>query len=220
MRDRYNKQLSKLNSEILDYGLMAEKILEMAITSLINQDIKLANEVKKFEEEMDKKEHVLENKCLEILALQQPMAKDLRVVSSVIKMISDIERIGDLSENIADATIKIGNEPFIKPLIDIPKMYKICCEMISKSLESYINEDAVEAERICRMDDQIDSIFLNIVDEIFEIVSRDSSCIKQGMQFLLISRYIERIADHVTNICESVNYIATGNREFKKENIN
>ena len=180
MRNQYSKELSKLNEEILNFGAMAEKIVSMAIESLINHNTDLALETIAFENEMDKKAEELESQCLDILALQQPMAKDLRIVASVIKMIADIERIGDLSEDIAEATIKIGNEEFIKPLID----------------------------------DIVDSIFKNVSTEIFYLINKEISFIHQGMQLLLVARFLERIADHVTNICEGVNYIVTGSRKF------
>lgn len=214
MRNQYSKELSKLNEEILNFGAMAEKIVSMAIESLINHNTDLALETIAFENEMDKKAEELESQCLDILALQQPMAKDLRIVASVIKMIADIERIGDLSEDIAEATIKIGNEEFIKPLIDIPKMADISRDMIRKALDCYVNEDVSLAYKVFTMDDIVDSIFKNVSTEIFYLINKEISFIHQGMQLLLVARFLERIADHVTNICEGVNYIVTGSRKF------
>lgn len=214
MREKYNRELSKLNEEILNYGSMAEKIITMAVDSLLQQDTKLALEAIAFEDEMDKKAEELENQCLDILALQQPMAKDLRIVATVIKIIADIERIGDLSENIAEATVKIGNEAFIKPLIDIPKMAEMCKEMLHKSLECYLNEDISLAYKVFTMDDIVDTIFRDISTEIFYLINKDINFIHQGMQLLLVARFLERIADHITNVCEGVNYIATGNKKF------
>ena len=214
MRDKYSKELSRLNEELLSFGAMAEKIIAMAVESLINQNTNLALEAIAFEDEMDKKAEELENQCLDILALQQPMAKDLRIVASVIKMIADLERIGDLSENIAEATIKIGNEEFIKPLIDIPKMADICRDMIKKALECYVNEDVSLAFKVFTMDDIVDTIFRDVSTEIFYLTNKEISFIHQGMQLLLVARFLERIADHTTNICEGVNYIVTGNKKF------
>lgn len=214
MREKYSRELNKLNEELLNYGSMAEKIISMAIESLLKQDTKLALEAIAFEDEMDKKAEELENQCLDILALQQPMAKDLRIVASVIKIIADIERIGDLSENIAEATVKIGTEAFIKPLIDIPKMANISIDMLKKSLECYLNEDISLAYKVFTMDDIVDTIFRDISTEIFYLTNKDISFMHQGMQLLLVARYLERIADHITNICEGVNYIATGNKKF------
>lgn len=214
MREKYSRELSKLNEEILNYGSMAEKIISMAVESLLKQDTKLALEAIAFEDEMDKKAEELENQCLDILALQQPMAKDLRIVATVIKIIADIERIGDLSENIAEATVKIGTEAFIKPLIDIPKMADISIDMLKKALECYLNEDISLAYKVFAMDDIVDTIFRDISTEIFYLTNKDISFMHQGMQLLLVARYLERIADHITNICEGVNYIATGNKKF------
>ncbi len=214
MREKYNRELNRLNEEILSFGAMAEKIISMAIDSLLNQDTKLAFETIAFEDEMDKKAEELESQCLDILALQQPMAKDLRIVATVIKMIADIERIGDLSENIAEATIKIGSETFIKPLIDIPKMADICKEMLKQALECYLKEDVSLAYKIFTMDDIVDAIFKDVSAEIFYIINKDISFIHQGMQLQLVARFLERIADHTTNICEGVSYIVTGNKKF------
>ena len=214
MRNQYSKELNKLNEEILNFGAMAEKIISMAMESLLNHNTNLALDTIAFEEEMDKKAEELETQCLEILALQQPMAKDLRLVASIIKMISDIERIGDLSEDIAEATIKIGNEAFIKPLIDIPKMADIARDMIKKALDCYMKEDVSLAYKVFTMDDIVDSIFKDVSTEIFYLINKEISFIHQGMQLLLVARYLERIADHTTNICEGVNYIVTGNRKF------
>ncbi len=214
MRNQYNKELSKLNEELLNFGAMAEKIVGMAIESLINKNTNLALETIAFEDEMDKKAEELENQCLDILALQQPMAKDLRIVASVIKMIADIERIGDLSENIAEATIKIGTEEFIKPLIDIPKMADIARDMIKRALECYVKEDVSLAYKVATMDDIVDNIFKDVSTEIFYLINKEISFIHQGMQLLLVARFLERIADHTTNICEGVNYIVTGNKKF------
>ncbi len=214
MREKYSRELNRLNEEILNYGSMAEKIISMAVESLLKQDTKMALEAIAFEDEMDKKAEELENQCLDILALQQPMAKDLRIVASVIKIIADIERIGDLSENIAEATVKIGSEAFIKPLIDIPKMADICRDMLKKSLECYLNEDISLAYKVFTMDDIVDTIFRDISTEIFYLTNKNISFIHQGMQLLLVARFLERIADHITNICEGVNYIVTGNKKF------
>ncbi len=214
MRNQYSKELTKLNEEILNFGAMAEKIVSMAIESLINHNTNLALETIAFENDMDKKAEELESQCLDILALQQPMAKDLRIVASVIKMIADIERIGDLSEDIAEAAIKIGNEEFIKPLIDIPKMADIARDMIKKALDCYVKEDVSLAYKVFTMDDIVDSIFKDVSTEIFYLINKEITFIHQGMQLLLVARFLERIADHTTNICEGVNYIVTGNRKF------
>gem|GEM_PF-600261 len=186
MRNQYNKELSKLNEELLNFGAMAEKIVGMAIESLINQNTNLALETIAFEDEMDKKAEELENQCLDILALQQPMAKDLRIVASVIKMIADIERIGDLSENIAEATIKIGTEEFIKPLIDIPKMADIARDMIKRALECYVKEDVSLAYKVATMDDIVDNIFKDVSTEIFYLINKEIKKIESRKEKLAI----------------------------------
>ncbi len=215
MREKYIEQLEDLNEEILNMGSMAEKILDMSINALINHDLNLAHEIIEFEKEIDKKEAEIDEKCLEIIALQQPLAGDLRRVAAIIKMISDLERIGDLSENIAEIVIRIGNEKFIKPLIDIPKMAEITKDMIKSSLDCFVKEDINLAYKVITMDDIVDDLYRDIYLELLYMISKDSEIINQAIELLFIGRYLERIADHATNICEYVNYMVTGNTKFK-----
>lgn len=214
MREKYIEQLEDLNEEILNMGSMAEKILDMTITALLNHDIDLACKVIEFEKEIDKKESELDEKCLQLIALQQPLAGDLRRVAAIIKMISDLERIGDLSENIAEIVVRIGKEKFIKPLVDIPKMAEITKEMIKSALDCFVKEDINLAYKVFTMDDIVDNIYKEIYMELLYMISKNSNIINQAIDLLFIGRYLERIADHATNICEYVNYMVTGNKRF------
>lgn len=216
MRKTYLEELEILNEEFLKFGSMGEKIVHMAVDSLINHDIDLALEVIKFEDEMDKEYAKIQEQCISILALQQPVAKDLRNVVAIIKVTTDLERIGDLSEDIADVVVIIGNEKYIKPLLDIPKLAHICENMIAKSLDCYVKKDAIKAYKIFAMDDLADRLFSLVTTDIMNLVNEDINSIYQGMQFIMVARYLERIADHATNICEGINYIVTGESSFEK----
>ncbi|HBH12456.1 MAG: Phosphate transport system regulatory protein PhoU [Clostridiales bacterium 38_11] len=214
MRQNYDEQLMYLNQDILNLGAMAEKILDMAIKALLEQDYELALEVIEFEKEIDRVELEIEDKCIELIALQQPIAKDLRRIIGIIKMISDLERVGDYSENIAEIVIKIGKEKFIKPLVDIPKMAEISKDMIRLSLDSYVKEDTNLAKEVFDMDDSVDHLYEMIYMELLTILSKDASVMDQVIDLLFIGRYLERIADHATNICENVNFIVKGKMTF------
>jgi phosphate transport system protein len=216
MRVKYDKQIEELNENILEMGAMAEKILDMAIKSLLEQDFQLAQKVIDLEDEIDLKEKEIEEKCLELIALQQPAAGDLRRVIAIIKMINDLERIGDLCENIAEIVMKIGKEEFIKPLVDTPKMADITKEMIKLSLDCFVREDINLAYKVYKMDDVVDDLYRDIYTDLLFELSQDVGKMAQVVNLLFIGRYLERIADHSTNICEHVNYIVTGEKEFNR----
>jgi phosphate transport system protein len=216
MRVKYDKQIEELNENILEMGAMAEKILDMAIKSLLEQDFQLAQKVIDLEDEIDLKEKEIEEKCLELIALQQPAAGDLRRVIAIIKMINDLERIGDLCENISEIVMKIGKEEFIKPLVDTPKMADITKEMIKLSLDCFVREDINLAYKVYKMDDVVDDLYRDIYTDLLFELSQDVGKMAQVVNLLFIGRYLERIADHSTNICEHVNYIVTGEKCFSK----
>lgn len=217
MRKTYIEELKNLDESLLKFGSMAEKILTMAVDALVNHDIELALATINFEKQMDTKYMEIEQNCISILALQQPVAKDLRKIVAIIKILSDIERIGDLSEDIADIVVAIGKEKYIKPLLDIPKLYNVCKQMISSSLDCYARKDEIKAYKIYAMDDLADRLFSLITTDIMNLANENLDYIYQGMQFMMVARYLERIADHATNICEGINYIVTGDMSFEEK---
>ncbi len=212
MRKHFDQQLEELKEQLLKMGAIAEEEIVISIKALINQDLDLLDKVFELERKTDELEIAIEDKCLNLLALQQPIAKDLRMISTILKIIIDLERIGDLGVNIAKVTRKIGKEKFIKPLIDLPKMADITKKMIKMSLDSFINEDIETAERIAKMDDEVDSLYEGIYLELLEMLSGKKEIMPQVINLLLIGRYLERIADHATNICEGIVYMTTGKR--------
>ncbi|MFO7887085.1 MAG: phosphate signaling complex protein PhoU [Eubacteriales bacterium] len=217
MRVKYDKKIEELNESILEMGAMAEKILDMSVKSLLEQDFQLAQKVIDLEDEIDLKEKELEEQCLELIALQQPTAGDLRRIIAIIKMINDLERIGDLCENIVEIVMKIGKEEFIKPLVDTPKMADITKEMIKLSLDCFVKEDINLAYKVFKMDDVVDDLYRDIYTDLLFVLSKDVGTMAQVVNLLFIGRYLERIADHSTNICEHVNYIVTGKKDFPRK---
>jgi phosphate transport system protein len=213
MREAFEQQLRELKESLLKMGAMVENAIELSLKALVEQDIELAEKVIEIDDKIDLIEVEIENKCLELIALQQPKARDLRRISTILKIITDLERIGDHGVNIAQVTKKIGKEKFIKPLIDIPKMADIVRTMIRKSLNSFVDEDVELAKEVALMDDQVDDIYEDIYVELLEMLSENKAIMKQVVHLLLIGRYLERIGDHTTNICERIIYMVTGKRE-------
>ncbi|MGF7058795.1 phosphate signaling complex protein PhoU [Brassicibacter mesophilus] len=212
MRKHFDEQLDKLHLSLLKMGALVEDVIDLAIKSLVTQDLDKAQKVLKLDDKIDEMEIEIEEKCLNLLALQQPIAKDLRRISTILKIITDLERIGDHGVNIAKVTMKIGTQKHIKPLIDIPRMADITKQMVKKSLDSFINEDTNLARETAEMDDIIDDIYEDIYVELLEMLSVNKEIMQQVVYLLFVGRYLERIADHTTNICERIIYMTTGER--------
>lgn len=212
MRKHFDQQLSELKEDLLKMGEIVVEEIDIAIKSLMNQDLELVKKVFELEKKTDELEILIEDKCLNLIALQQPIAKDLRMISTVLKIIVDLERIGDHGVNIAKVTKKIGKEKLIKPLIDIPKMADITRIMITNSIDSFINEDIKKAKEIAALDEEVDEIYEEVYLELLEMLACKKEIMPQVINLLFIGRYLERIADHSTNICEGIIYMVTGER--------
>ncbi|WP_204260280.1 phosphate signaling complex protein PhoU [Caloranaerobacter azorensis] len=212
MRKHFDLQLKELHDSLLKMGTMVEEAIDMAVQSLIEQDVEKAKRVIENDDNIDILEMQIEEKCLYLIALQQPIARDLRRISTILKIITDLERIGDHAVNIAEVAIKIGKEKFIKPLIDIPKMADVVKKMVKNSLNSYIEEDLKLAREVAQMDEIVDNIYRDIYIELLELLTKNEKNIPQTINLLLIGRYLERVADHTTNICERIIYMINGKR--------
>ncbi|MBZ4663786.1 MAG: phoU [Caloramator sp.] len=212
MREHLDQQLTRLNHDLIKMGAMVETIIDKAVTSLKNQDLELAKSIYTEDDAIDEMELKIEKDCLNLIVLQQPMAKDLRRIASALKIITDLERIGDHAVNIAKITLEIGNEPLMKPLIDIPKMAEIAQNMIKLSLDAFVNQDIELAKRAAEMDQQVDDLYDTVINEVFKYIQKDSKFLNQGIKLLFVGRYLERVADHTTNICERIIYMVTGER--------
>ncbi len=210
MRNMFDAQLQELNILLLKMGTMVQEIIEYSVNALINQDLELAERIDSMDDKIDSLELKIEDKCMNLIALQQPMAKDLRVIATILKIITDLERMGDHAVNISRVTIKIGNEPFIKPLIDIPKMAKLTQEMVHSSLNAFTSRDVELAKKVALDDDEIDDLYEQIYNELINKMIQDKKIVEQATNLIFIGRYLERIADHSTNICERVIYMVTG----------
>ncbi|KNF09935.1 phosphate-specific transport system accessory protein PhoU [Gottschalkia purinilytica] len=214
MRKSYDQKLKDLHFSLLEMGASVEKVIHLSIESLVKQDLEKAEEAIKLDNEVDRMELEIEEQCLELFALQNPLAGDLRKISSIMKIITDLERVGDYGVNIANITKKIGRQKLIKPLVDIPKMAEITKTMVIKSLDSFVKEDKELAIEVAEMDDLVDELYDSICVELLKMVGENKEIIEQVVNLLFIGRYLERIADHTTNICERIIYILTGERVY------
>lgn len=210
IRHEFEKELTKMHHHLLKMGVIIEQSIDDTIKALKEQDIELAEEVIHRDDEIDRMEVEMETECIMIIAKQQPIARDLRLITSVLKMITDLERIADHCADISEYVIRLAKEPYKKPLDHIPMMGEQVKKMVKETIDSYIQKDEKKAKKVINDDDIIDEHFDNIVKEIQELMKTDSSFISQGTYFIFIVKYLERMADHATNICEWIVYNITG----------
>lgn len=215
-REHYIQKLMDVKHDVLRMGAMVEDIIASSIKALVEQDIELAMRIPVDDDKIDMIDIEIEQKCVSLLALQQPLAKDLRTITTALKIITDLERMGDHAVNIAHTTMQIGKEPLIKPLIDIPKMAEIAQKMVNMSLNAFVDEDIEMAHKAAEMDQQVDDLYETVLNDLLALISSDKDAMQQASKLMFIGRYIERIADHTTNICERIIYMVTG--ELKEIN--
>ncbi len=213
MRQTFEHELEELFQDILYMGGLVKKTIQQAVNSLKKHDLEEAQEVIENDDIIDDLELKIEEKCMSLIARQQPMAKDLRRIGTALKIITDLERIADHSSDIAKITLRIGEEPHIKPLVDIPRMANIAQEMVNKALEAFIDEDVELAYEVCNLDDEVDHLHNQIFRELLTYMLEDAKNIKQGTLLLFVSSSLERIGDHATNLGEWLIYMVTGKRK-------
>ncbi|MBI2844103.1 MAG: phosphate signaling complex protein PhoU [Armatimonadetes bacterium] len=209
-RKTFDAELKELEQMLLKMGSFVEGMLDSAMQALVRQDINLANEVIRRDDIADEMDLNIETASMRLLALQQPMSKDLRIISTALKIITDLERIGDYSVDIARAAKDLAGEPYFKPLIDLPKMAELTKKMVRDALQAFVERSTEKAEQVCRDDDAVDNLNKALFEELMDFMRKDPKLVKQAAHFILISRYLERIADHVTNVAERIVYMETG----------
>ncbi|MGQ9719753.1 MAG: phosphate signaling complex protein PhoU [Candidatus Jordarchaeum sp.] len=212
IRIRYRQELQNLRNSFIKMGEDCIKTVRDSVESLKNQDVELAHKVIADSQKIDKQEMEIEQLCMKLLALQQPMAADLRFIVTCLKMITDLDRIGDLSENIVEIAIKTAGKPFFKPLIDIPRMSEIAQGMIRKALDAFITGKIENLTKLSEEDDLIDGLFDQIFRELITLVIEKPSGISDATYLLFVARYLERIADHSCNLASRIIYMVTGKR--------
>lgn len=210
MRNRFDRQLVQLNNELIEMGGMIEKAISDTVKALVNQDIELASNVIEYDEEIDHQEREIEQLCLKLLLQQQPVAKDLRLISAALKMITDMERIGDHATDISEITIELSKESYIKMLDHIQQMAKETMVMLVQSVEAFVNKDMDKARAVIVHDDVVDDLFNKVKAELIAMIHEDVNAGEQASDLLMAAKYFERIGDHATNISEWVIFSITG----------
>lgn len=210
MRNRFDRQLVQLNNELIEMGGMIEKAISDTVKALVNQDIELASNVIEYDDEIDHQEREIEQLCLKLLLQQQPVAKDLRLISAALKMITDMERIGDHATDISEITIELSKESYIKKLDHIQQMAKETMVMLVQSVEAFVNKDMDKARTVIVHDDVVDDLFNKVKAELIAMIHEDVNAGEQASDLLMAAKYFERIGDHATNISEWVIFSITG----------
>ncbi|MGB8216333.1 MAG: phosphate signaling complex protein PhoU [Candidatus Methanoperedens sp.] len=211
-REAYHKDLHKIREEVLNMGSLVGKAIGDSVLSLKNRDVEMAQKVIDMDDEIDAIDRTIEEDCMRLLALQQPMARDLRLIISALKMSIDLERMGDLALEIAVITKISANIPPVKPLIDIPRMSEICQQMLANTMSAFENKDVELAKAIAKRDDEVDMLFDQVRRELISYMIEDPKKITGAQHLTFVARYLERIGDHITNLCENVVFMVTGER--------
>lgn len=212
-RKSYQEQLEELQQEVLRMGTLVEQAIFNAVKSLKERNEDLAQQIVDGDDFIDEYQIRIEDYCVKLLALQQPMAGDLRVISTAMKIAIDLERMGDHAVDIAKVTLRLAGQPLIKPLIDIPRMAEIAQKMIRDSLDAYVHRDISRVDLLIDCDHEVDALYNQIFRELLTFMIEDPRTIGQATQLLFVARYLERVADHATNLGESVYYMVTGERK-------
>jgi phosphate transport system protein len=210
IRGSFHKKLREIQDDILIMGSMVSKATMLAIQALQNRDLTLAKQIIADDEKINHKRFDIEEKCIQLIATQQPMASDLRIIVSALNIITELERIGDYAEGNAKITIMIGDEPPLKPLIDIPRMAEKTVDMLNRSLTAFIDHDAEAARKISAEDDFIDNLYDQVFRELLTFMAEDPKTITRATRLIWVTHNLERSADRVTNICERIVFLVTG----------
>lgn len=211
-RQAYIEELAALRLEIGKMGSRVGEALRSSIQSLIKKDTALAERVMADDDIIDDMNIAVEDRCMLLIARQQPIARDLRIIATGLKISTDLERIGDHAHDIAKITLDLDDRPFIKKIVDIPQMAEIAEKMLLDSIQAYHLSDVRLAEEVCAKDDDVDALYAKVFHELSKFIVKDAASVKQATQLIFVARYLERVADHATNIAEWVIYLETAER--------
>jgi len=210
IRHSFDEQLAALQQDVVRMGSLAADAVQKAVDARAQRDLELADQVMQIENQIDALNMDIESRATQLLALQQPMARDLRTIAGVLRIIADIERIGDYAVDTSRQARELADRPLFKPLVDIPRMAHLVQKMLHDSLTAFIHRDLDLAMQAVHQDDEVDHAYRSLHDELVEYIQRDPSLTAQAISLLLIGVYLERMADHVTNIGERIWYMETG----------
>jgi phosphate transport system protein len=213
IRMTFHKRLRQIQDEILVMGSMVEKALGQSVEALKNRDLNMASRIINDDQKINRKRYEIEEKCIQLIATQQPMASDLRNIICILNIITELERIGDYAEGIAKVVLLIGEEPPLKPLIDIPRMVEKTMDMLHRSLDALVNHNAEAARQIATEDDEVDDLYNQVFRELLSFMIEDPKTSTRATRLVWVAHNLERSADRVTNICERVVFFVTGKME-------
>ncbi len=211
-RRQFHVDLEVLQQDLLRMGALVEESIFKAVRALTDQNPDLAQEILAGDDQIDDMEIDIETRSLGLIALQQPMAGDLRILGTALKAVTDLERIADHSVDIAKVVLRMNRQPWLKPLIDIPRMANVVEGMVRDGLTAYIRRDTVLAESLAQRDDEVDSLYAQIFRELLDLMLSSPAAVEQATQLMMVSQHLERIGDHATNIGEWVIYMVQGVR--------
>ncbi len=206
----YDEELQELRSHLLEMGGLVEKQIADAIRALVERDDEFARLIIERDRTVNRMEVQIDDLCLRLLALHQPAARDLRLITTALKITTDLERAGDMAENICERVLELCREPQLKPLIDVPRMAAIAQDMLRQSLDAFVREDTELALQVCHQDDEVDQLADQLLRELLTFMLEDPHTISRALRLIFISKYLERLADHATNIAEMVIFMVKG----------
>ena len=207
---RYEEELKKLREEILYMGGLVEDQIQKAVKTLVDRDSELAQVIIERDHEVNRLDVEIDDICIKLLALHQPAGRDLRFITTGLKITTDLERIGDMAVNICERALELNQEPQLKPYIDIPRMARVSQRMIRESLDAFVREDTDLALKVCKDDDEVDQLNAQIFRETLTFMLENAQTISRATKIASVSKYLERIADHATNIAEMVIFMVKG----------
>jgi len=210
MQRHFHEELEGLKQTLLAMGGLVEEQIHRVMRALIERDDALAQEIIDRDRRVNAMDVEVDEKCVELLALYQPAAGDLRFITTAMKIVTDLERIGDQAVNIAQRAIELNREPQLKPYIDLPRMAERAGQMVKESLDAFVNRDTALARRVCAEDETVDALKEQVFRELLTFMMEDPRTIPRAIRLILISRFLERVADHATNIAEMVIYLVEG----------
>lgn len=210
LREHFVRQLNELQEDLLSMTHAAEKMLQMAVESLKERNVEKAREVIALDDVVDDYNFKIEERCLRMIALQQPVAKDLRIIAAILKIITDVERIGDYSIDIAKFSIRLAENPVSRPFVEVPKMAEVVIHMLEETITAFLRRDLTIVQKVVDADTQVDNLYRMIHEEVVQSIEADPQVARQAIWILMIARYLERVGDHITNITERIYYVETG----------
>ena len=210
IRKIFEEELAELKTQLVEMCRLTEQMINDAITALVNKDRELGKSIGVMDKRVDEYEMAIEKKCMRILLKQQPVAKDFREVSTALKMITDIERFGDQAADIGELVYSMPGEKYIKELTHTKAMGNLAIKMVRESVNSFINNDAKLADEVIALDDKMDELFDTVKTELIELIKKDGNNGDQGIELMMVAKYLERIGDHAVNVAEWTKYNETG----------